>query len=304
MNVQSKIVECALRLMSVLALVWGMPMQAQAHIGDSMDCTVNTTNLRGYVFEPGEFYKIRLSGVCTAKRLFASGASVNVQFTLTEGPNQGILRIIDTYANTLRYLEETPLGSQVNSCLGGRCARLPPGSTVSYGYDLFITAASKPGRRTITVALGATMVGTPNYAQWIHTAIFSYDVRAPSCSLSSPSTVNMSFGAISPSLIDSSMQFTSVSVNCPSDMRATATLVPSQAIVSAANGVSRTTLAGLNMRAIWTDSANSVDFNSPRQLLLKRGSNSINLGFKPELATGKTAYGDFKSQYTLNINYL
>ena len=153
------------------------------------------------------------------------------------------------------------------------------------------------------ISVGVTSFGFLNYAEWFHSVWFVYNVRASGCTLGSPGTVNLSFGSISSGDLNNQMQSTSVSVNCQSAVQATVSLVPSQAMVSATTGVSRTTLAGLNMQALWTDSGNPVNFTSPRNMPMRAGANDVNLSFKPQLAAGQSPAGAFQSQYTLTIDY-
>lgn len=62
-------------------------------------------------------------------------------------------------------------------------------------------------------------------------------------------------------------------------------------------------LDGLSMAATWGDSTYPVIFNTPRNFAMNKGSNLIQLGFRPKLNAGSSPVGDFSSQYTLNIVY-
>ena len=292
---------CLLKLMTLVVLGWLSP-QAQAFISGSIKCSLSGYPSNGYEFAAGAEMKVPFSGTCTAVRTYPSGAGTNLEITAISGTSPANLQVLDPYSNT--YMLQLPLGSWGAACLGGTCAPILAGRSVSYVYYVVGTAPSTPGRRTARVKLGVTSTGGwQAYAEWFHEWLFIYNVRAVSCSLSSPSAVNLKFGTISSANLSAVSQSTSVSLNCPSSMRANVTLTPSQSVVSANTGVSRTTLAGLNMQAIWTDSGNPVVFTSPRAMVLRAGSNSVNLSFKPQLEAGKSPAGAFQSQYTLNINY-
>ncbi len=290
-----------LRLLAPAALGCLLPLKAHALIGGNLSCTVTGSNTSGYTFAPGADINVAFSGTCTVRRLFPRGAATNLQIRNTSGSNPATLRVADRYNNI--YMSELPLGSFSTACLGGPCARLPVGTQIPYTYYIIGKAPNTPGTRITLVNLGVTSIGFANYAEWIHPVMFTYVVRAPSCALSSPGTVNLRFGAISNASLSDQRQSTSVSINCASETRASVSLVPSQRIVSATTGVSATSLAGLNMQALWTDTFNPVNFQTPRTMQLGVGSNAVNLSFKPQLAAGQAPIGAFQSQYTLNIDY-
>ena len=293
---------CLLKLMTLVVLGCLLPPQAQALISGSINCSISGYPANGYEFAAGADIKVPFSGSCTALRTYPISAGTNLEITQISGIAPANLRVLDPYSNT--YMAQLPLGSYGPSCLGGSCVPLWAGRSVSYVYYIVGTAPSTPGRRTARVKLGVTSTGGwQAYAEWIHELLFTYNVRAVSCTLSSPSAVNLNFGTISSANLGAATQSTSVSVTCPTTMRAAVTLTPSQAVVSANTGVSRTSLSGLNMQAIWSDSGNPVNFNTPRAMLLSAGSNSVNLTFRPQLEAGQSPAGAFQSQYTLNINY-
>jgi len=288
-------------LMGWLLLVWMVSLDAQAFISGNLECNVTRSNPDGYTFQAGAEMRIPMSGNCTVKRPFPKGASVNLQTGHVLGANPASLQVMDFYNGS--YLSELPLGSYGVTCLGGPCKRLALGSTISYVYVVAGTAPSTPGRRMSMVTLGVTSSGYPNYAEWIHNITITYDVTAVSCTLSTPSAVNLNFGTVSNTSISGQTQSTRVSVNCPSDVRASVSLTPSQAVVDANNGVSRTTLSGLNMKATWSETGNPVTFSNTRTMYMNAGANNVNLTFRPQVVSGQSPTGAFQSQYTLNISY-
>ncbi|OEC33761.1 Fimbrial protein [Pseudomonas cuatrocienegasensis] len=301
MKVKKDVGACWCRLLALLVLGCWLPLDAQALIGGSLDCNITGSSTTGYTFAAGAEMKVPFSGTCTAKRVFPNGAYPTLQIVHISGSSPARLYGLDYYSNT--YLSQLPLGNYGSSCLGGRCVWIPVGGKVSYEYYIGGIAPSTPGRRVAQVTLGVTAIGYPNYAEWIHPMTFIYNVSAVSCTLSSPSAVNLNFGTVSNTNISGQTQSTSVSVNCPSAVTASVTLTPSQTVVNDSGGVSRTTLNGLNMQAIWSDTGNSVTFSRARTMYMSAGNNNVNLRFKPQVVAGQSPAGAFQSQYTLNISY-
>lgn len=289
------------RALMGLMLVWLVSLDVQAFTSGNLACNVTGSNLDGYNFQAGAEMRVPFSGSCTVKRTFPKGAAANLQIGHILGANPANLQVMDFYNNS--YMSELPLGSYGVTCLGGPCKRLAVGSNLSYSYVIAGTAPSTPGKRTAMVTLGVTSAGYPNYAEWFHNITFIYNVTAVSCTLSTPSAVNLNFGTVSNTSINGQTQSTKVSVNCPSEVRAAVSLTPSQAVVDANNGVSRTTLTGLNMKSLWTDTGNPVVFSNTRTIYMNAGANNVNLTFRPQVVSGQSPTGAFQSQYTLNISY-
>ena len=290
-----------LTLVLLAGLLCGLSSQAQALFGGNVECGTPGYPTFGYRFQPGEAINVEYSATCTIRRAFPYAAGVNTSVTYGSGSNHAALRFVDPSSWT--YMPLLDIGQFSGVCLGGTCRQLPINTVVSYHYNLVGTAPRTTGTRNVQVRIGVTSLNYLAWAEWFLDMPFVYTVYTPACTLSSPSAVNLRFGTLSNADLGSQVQSTSVSVTCAAAVQATATLVPSQAVVSATSGVSRTTLAGLNMQAIWTDSSNPVNFTSPRNLQLKTGSNNVNLSFKPQLVAGQSPTGAFQSQYTLTINY-
>ncbi len=290
-----------LTLALLVGLLCGLSFQAQALIGGNVECGTPGYPTLGYRFQPGEAINVEYSATCTIRRAFPYAAGVNTSVTYGSGYNHAALRFVDPSSWT--YMPLLDIGQFSGVCLGGTCRQLPINTVVRYHYNLVGTAPRTTGTRNVQVRIGVTSLNYLAWAEWFLDMPFVYTVYTPACTLSSPSAVNLRFGTLSNADLSSQVQSTSVSVTCAAAVQATATLVPSQAVVSATTGVSRTTLAGLNMQAIWSDSSNPVNFTSPRNLQLKTGSNNVNLSFKPQLVAGQSPTGAFQSQYTLTINY-
>lgn len=302
MNLKSRNGVRHIRLTTLLILLGGglLPLHAHAFISGSMSCSVSGYPTNGYTFQAGAEIKIPFSGTCQAVRAYPYGAGNNLQITPVSGANPARIQVLDPYSYT--YMSQLPLGSYGPSCLGGRCSGIAAGTSVSYTYYVVGTAPSTPGRRMVKIDLGVTSANYPAYAEWIHSLMFIYNVSATSCSLSSPSNVNLNFGTLSSANVSDNTQHTSISINCPSAMRASLNLTPSQAAVNGTSGLSRTTLPGLNMQAKWGQ--DPVNFNSYIYRYLNTGTNTLDLNFVPVLEPGQSPSGAFQSQYTLTINYL
>lgn len=296
LNIRSR-----LMLALLAGVMSGLSFQAQALIGGNVECGTPGYPVLGYRFQPGEAINIEYSGTCTIRRAFPYAAGVNTSITYGTGYNHAALQFVDPSSWT--YMPLLDIGQFSGICLGGPCQRLPINTVVRYRYDLVGTAPRTTGKRNVQVRIGVTSLNYLAWAEWFLDIPFMYTVYTPSCTLSSPSAVNLRFGTLSNTDLSNQVQSTTVSVTCAAAVQATATLVPSQAVVSATTGVSRTTLAGLNMQAIWTDSYNPVDFSGVRNLQLKTGSNNVNLSFKPQPVAGQSPTGAFQSQYTLTIDY-
>ncbi|CRM18373.1 MULTISPECIES: fimbrial protein [Pseudomonas] len=288
-----------------LALLCGVlaciSQPAQALVEGNVNCTQQSIPPDGYTFEPGQAIRVTYQGSCIIRRTFPYSAGLNTQINYMSGSDQATLKLLDPYHNT--YFSDLPLGIYSGNCLGGTCKRLPVNTSVPYHFILVGNAPRTPGVRYVAVLLGVTSQNYLGYGEWFVQTLFEYTVLPPACSLSSPGSVNLRFGSISNSELNNQMQSTTVSINCKSAMRANVYLLPNQAVVNATTGVTRTSLAGLNMQALWTDTLNPVNFTTPRFMQLRVGSNDVNLSFKPQLAAGQSPTGAFQSQYTLNIDY-
>lgn len=303
MNTNHTLIRSWRRLPAILVLVLGglFAGQAQALIGGSITCTMAGFPTYGYPVEPGAEIRIVLEGTCKAIRVFPTGAAVNHELYSTWGSGL-TLRLADAYYN--RYVFESPLGTDSRSCFNPWCSRVPAGGSFTYTFYLSGRAPTTPGFHRFQLNLGYTSISYPNYAEWILQTEIAVRVVDNTCTLKSPSSVNLSFGSISSANLDNEKQSTSVMVDCPSAKSANVSLMPTQGIVDASTGIARTTLSGLNMQASWSDTSSPVSLGNARAMQLRSGSNALNLTFKPKLASTQVPVGAFQSQYTLVINYL
>lgn len=292
------------RLMRVLlaGMLCGTSFQVQALIGGNFTCNVSGSLVNGYDFAAGEEMKVPFYGTCTATRAFSKGVYPTVEITPISGSDPARLDAFDPYINS--YIPQLPLGVFSSDCLGGLCGPISIGKTISYKNYIVGIAPNTPGQRRAQIKFGVTAIDSPIYAEWIHTIIFTYNVRASSCTLNSPSAVNLNFGTINSANLNTASQSTTVFLNCPSSLRADVTLTPSRTMIGTDYGISETSLAGLNMQAFWTDTGYPVWLGSSRVMQLSTGSNSLGFSFRPILEAGKSPSGAFQSQYTLTISYL
>ncbi|TWE02853.1 hypothetical protein FB481_10880 [Pseudomonas sp. AG1028] len=285
----------------LLVLSWLCAGQAHALIDGSISCSVSGLPYNGYTFEPGAEIKIPFSGNCQAIRVFPYGAGLNHELYLTSG--SGVqLQLYDPIPNM--YLTALPLGSYGGNCFNPRCAYMAPGAAFSYTFYVVGRAPMSPGVRQVKFRVGYTAIGYPAYAEWLYEYNFKLTVASTSCSVLSPQSVDLSFGSISGADLSKQSRSTSIVVNCPVSKLAGVYLVPSQGVVNASNGISQTTLSGLNMQALWSDTSRPVELSTARNMQLLAGNNALNLTFKPQLASSQSPAGAFQSQYTLVINYL
>ena len=292
------------RLMRVLlaGLLGGASFQVQALIEGNFSCSMSMPLQPDFTIAAGEAFGIYFSGQCTAKRAFPKGIDPTVHVTSSSPISTGNLSIFDTYANAV--LPQLPLGSPIPNCSGSFCTPVTVGMKFPYQFILRGTALSTPGRRMASVQYGFTAIGSPQYAEWIHQSLITITIKAASCSLSSPSALTLNFGTINSDDLNNASRSTAVLLNCPSSLRANVTLTPSRTIIGPDYGTSETSLAGLNMKAFWSDTGNPVELSSARVMELAAGNNSLGLTFKPVLEAGKSPSGAFQSQYTLTISYL
>ncbi|EJM84451.1 hypothetical protein [Pseudomonas sp. GM67] len=185
----------------------------------------------------------------------------------------------------------------------GNCeGYLSLGDTLSYDFIISGTTMATPG----FYFGGVTLYGNDKAFAGkvaIGQVQFAYTVVQPTCSISSASHLALGFGALTSNDFASSQQVAEISLSCSAATQVDVTLVPTQSAVNGSSGVSATTLDGLSMAATWGDSTYPVIFNTPRNFAMNKGSNLIQLGFRPKLNAGSSPVGDFSSQYTLNIVY-
>lgn len=292
----------SLLLLSMLLMF--ASQHAFALIENNLSCT--QTGTTGTIdlgdLPPGQAFTANMTANCRVTRWYPYGASLQHTQAYTQGSGNK-LRVFHTNSGLL--VPEQPIGTASTVCMPWSCVQLFVGDTFSYNVQLLGTASVTPGTYMIRVSLTDTSIrGYEAWGDYLQTVYVRYRVVQPACSLGSPKTMNLSFGSLSSNDFSSAQQVANVTMNCiTGNIRASATLVPTQAAISGSPGVSATTLAGLSMAATWADINYPVNFNVPRWYTLNTGANTISLGFRPQLNTSVMPTGNFTSQYTLNITY-
>jgi len=169
---------------------------------------------------------------------------------------------------------------------------------------LFITP-NLPGRymRNVKLLAGSTNT-SQTFGQNIRDIYISYTVSSPPCRLDSARNMTLEFQTLNSNDFASAQQYANILLSCTTPTQVTASLNPVQNPIAGLQGVSATSLEGLNMATTWADSNAAVIFGYPRSMSLRKGDNTISLGFKPKLNSSASPTGYFSSQYTLNIVYL
>ncbi|WP_412461342.1 fimbrial protein [Pseudomonas sp. SC11] len=289
-----------LRLLIAALLLACLSEQASALISGSLVCSVTGYNTYGYEVSPGAEFEIPFSGTCTAKRAYPRYAATNLEITPVYNVTAGAIKVLQK--KSYMYMSEIPLGSYGPDCLGETCMPLRVGATVSYTYYI-VGRAPQSGSGRAIVKLGVTSAGYPNYAEWLHEINFIYRVRSETCSLTSARSISLKFDPTTPAGLAGQQKSAPISLNCTGARPASMTLTANQPIVNAASGVSKTSLTGVNMQALWSASMTPASFNTPRAVTLKQGTNDIGLTFSPQVVNGADVSGSFQVQYTLTVNY-
>lgn len=246
-----------------MVLGWLYAGQAQALIGGSVTCSVPAPQ-NGYTVEPNTDMSIAFNGNCRAIRVFPYGAALNHELYLTSG--RGIyLRLYEPVYNI--HPDPKPLGNPLEGCLSPYCGYVAPGGNFSFTVYGVGRTPCAPRPFELRLRLGYTAILYNDYAKWVSETNFRVTVRDTACTLSLPSSVDLSLGSITSANLSNQSQSTSVQLNCPSAK------------------------------------SSPVVLNSPQFMQLRAGSNALNLTFKPQLASQQAPSGAFQSQYTL-VNYL
>lgn len=291
--------KAVLGLLSALLCLLSAP--AQALIENNMTC--NNSNSSGELgnVAPNTRFTLVMEGSCTITRWYPVGASLQFVQSKPIGTPPSVMAF---YLGTGAQLPEVPVGTPGTVCIPISCQPLRVGRVVPYSVALVGITAATTGQHWLVVQLTDTSIGGwHNYGDYINSLLIRYTVTAPSCSLTSPGTVNLNFGTLRNDSLQNVSQNTTVSLNCATALQANVTLASNQQTMDAANGLSTTSLSGLNMAARWTDSNTAVSLNSARSINLRAGDNSLNLGFSPRLAAGASPAGSFQAQYTLTLDY-
>lgn len=268
----------------------------------NLTCSNPQANVYLKEVSPLSHFQTRLAGTCKVNSIIALGG----YYTQTqEGKGNTTGRDLTVVAAATGYpvpYESAP--SDTNCFDPGNCeGYLTVGDTFPYDFIISGTTKSTPGLYVPAVILYGTDKAFSGNKVVVGRVTVAYNVVQPACSMSSASHLSLGFGALTSNDFASSQQVAEISLNCSAATQVNVTLVPTQSAVNGSPGVSATTLDGLSMAATWVDNTSAVVFNTPRNFAMNKGSNLIQLGFRPKLNAGSSPVGDFSSQYTLNIVY-
>jgi len=276
---------------------------AFALIQNNLSCL--PTNAFGAVqlgdFAPSTAFTFDMTANCTVTRWYPKGASLQHSQFYSKGSGNKV-RVV--HMNSNQEIPEAPIGTPTTVCMPSYCEELKVGRTFTYRVRISGMTSAKPGNYALQVSLTDTSIqGWQNYGDYLQHVTLNYQVIQPACAMGSAGNLNLPFGTLNSNDFDSAQKIANITMNCIRGTDATATLVPTQNVVSGSPGVSATTLEGLSMAVTWADTNAAVMFNIPHALSLKTGTNDIRLGFRPRLNTSVSPTGNFSSQYTFNIMY-
>lgn len=248
------------------------------------------------------FFEVNVSGNCSVALDIPHGLSL----TYTQSDNIGSTpKVSVTEVNSGLKLSEQAGPNPRGPCLPRSCIPLTVGSSINYSILVNGVTPNLPGRymRNVKLLAGSTNT-SQTFGQNIRDIYISYTVSSPPCRLDSARNMTLEFQTLNSNDFASAQQYANILLSCTTPTQVTASLNPVQNPIAGLQGVSATSLEGLNMATTWADSNAAVIFGYPRSMSLRKGDNTISLGFKPKLNSSASPTGYFSSQYTLNIVYL
>lgn len=259
---------------------------------------INTGNYNQYVDGGLNYF------TCQTNRKFLYGASLSYKMSAVNGQSVGFLRpMIDLSQGTA--LPEYQPNKATNYCIGSfnfRCNfPLSAGAVVSFSLPYrVLTNLSGVGRFWGQIDLYQTPRVLVGQSEKVGTFIYSYVIGARPCSVSDKN-LSTNFKDLDNRLTDNPSREVGLTVNCPGQTNVDVMLSPSQSVVTASQGLSKTSLAGLNMQVYRNGSP--VVLNQTSTQRFQQGSNAYRLTFYPRLATSSPPVGSFSANYTLTFDY-
>lgn len=165
------------------------------------------------------------------------------------------------------------------------------------------TFGAKPGQYVGQMTLYQTPLRSQGPTEQVVTFNYYYNIDALPCNLSSKA-YELALNNLDNRLQDNPYGTASIILNCPSASEISVRLAPSDGqIVNSAQGISSTSLSGLNMQVKWNN-LEAISFNSNYVKKLNTGQNNLEIRFYPKLATATAQpAGSFRSNYTLTLDY-
>ncbi|MGK3144659.1 hypothetical protein [Pantoea sp. C2G6] len=256
-----------------------------------------TNNFNAYKDGPLNYF------TCNVNRTFLYGASLSYTVEAVAGnARQGVL-IPMAYNNT--QLSGYKANTATNLCLGPdnfACNfRLNAGSMISFSLSYrVLTNINGTGIFLGKINLYQTPRVLTGQSEQITSFYYTYTIAAKPCMVSNTNLL-VNFKDLDNRLATNPNREVALTVNCPAQTNVDVLLSPSQQVVTASQGLSKTSLAGLNMQVYQNGLPIVLNQTSTRQF--QQGINSYRLAFYPRLATSVTPVGSFSADYTLTFDY-
>jgi hypothetical protein len=239
--------------------------------------------------------------VCNINRSFLVGASLSYNTEILSGLRVGAL--YPSAYNT--QLSTYQINKPTNVCIGLTtfACNFPLSANTVLSFSLKY--------RVLTNILGTgTFVGKINLYQTprvlygqseqIASFYYTYTIGARPCTVADKNLA-INFGDLDNRLADNPNRELAITVNCPARTNVDVQLNAGKPIVNATQGLSQTSLAGLNMQV--SRNGYPVVFNQATTQVFQQGINTYRLNFSPRLATSPAPTGSFSADYTLIFDY-
>lgn len=238
---------------------------------------------------------------CTVNRDFLIGASLSYTVEGAGGPGSGLLSL-------LAYGKQVP-AYQANKatalCIGPytfACDHaLRKNTAISFALSYrVLTNLSGTGTFVAKVNLYQTPRILVAQSEQIASFYYIYTIAARPCSVADKNLA-VNFSDLDNRLTDNPNRELAVTVNCPARTNVDVQLNSGKEIVNAAQGLSKTSLAGLNMQVY--QNGYPVVLNQASTQVFQQGVNTYRLNFFPRLSNSAAPTGSFSADYTLTFDY-
>lgn len=239
---------------------------------------------------------------CNVNRSFLYGATLSYDIERADGAKSGLLVPMAYNKAQLSYYQAN---KATNLCIGSytfSCNRpLTANTMVSFALSYrVLTNLSGTGTFIAKINLYQTPKVLIGQSEKITSFYYIYTIGARPCSVANKN-LSVNFSNLDNRLADNPNRELSVTVNCPAQTNVDVQLNSGKQIVNAAQGLSKTSLAGLNMQVY--QNGLPVTLNQTSTKVFQQGSNAYRLTFYPRLATSPAPTGSFSADYTLTFDY-
>ncbi|ORM81210.1 hypothetical protein HA42_11575 [Pantoea deleyi] len=255
-----------------------------------------TTDYNAYIDGPLNQF------TCNVNRSFLYGASLSYKSESVNGLKAGIL-IPMVYNNT--QVPTYQVNKATNLCIGPTnfACNFPLGANSRLSFSMRY-------RILINLAGIGTFVGKINlyqtprvlvgYSEQITSFYYTYTIAARPCTVADKNLA-VNFGDLDNRLSDNPYRELAIAVTCPARTNVDVQLNAGKPIVNATQGLSKTSLAGLNMQV--SRNGSPVVLNQTSTQVFQQGINTYQLKFSPQLASSPAPTGSFSADYTLTFDY-